>query len=152
MKKVGSFLLFILLVACSDTPTVKNKEVLPNTPETVSKQWQLYLDNNELDKVAALSSTSTKEWLAENKDIFLGDNQAYQTRFLQMTCTEQGEKAMCHCVMKDETGELIEDVFLLVKINGQWLVELEEDTGTPSLEEQLFREMEKELNLLEEEK
>lgn len=152
MKKVGNLLLFIVLFACSDTPTAKQKVVLPNTPETVSKQWQLHLDNNEIDKVAVLSSTNTKEWLAENKDIFLGDNQAYQTEFLQMTCTEQEEKAMCHCVMKDETGELIEDVFLLIKINGQWLVELEDDTGTPSLEEQLFREMERELNLLEEKK
>lgn len=142
-----SIVFVLLLINCSNEPNSSTtNELLPNTPETVSKQWQLHLDNNEIEKVAALSTPTTKEWLAENKEIFLTDNQVYNTKFIKMDCQTNGDRAACIYTIKED-GELIEDVFLLKKIAGQWLVDIEEDEGTPLLEEQIFKEMEKELKL-----
>lgn len=141
---VVGFIMFLL--NCSNEPSVQNKEALPNTPETVSKQWQFHLDNNEIEKMAALSTPTTKEWLTENKDIFLTDNQVYKTVFVKMNCQTEEDKATCTYTINEE-GELIEDVFLLKKIAGQWLVDIEEDTDIPLLEEQIFKEMERELKL-----
>ncbi|MFK7978436.1 MAG: hypothetical protein AB8G86_00520 [Saprospiraceae bacterium] len=136
-----------IIFSCNNTaPKPKVKDALPNTPETVSKQWQVYLDKNEIEKAAALSTTSTQEWLAENKELFLNDSQVYQTNFVKMNCATEGTKATCTYTILEE-GELIEDFFLLQKINGQWLVDLEEETANPELDEQIFKEMKKELKL-----
>ena len=140
-------LLLLFLFSCNTNSSNQVEKVpLPNTPETVSKQWQVHLDKNEIEKAAALSTTATKEWLAENKALFLNDAQVYQTNFVKMNCITEGEKATCTYTIL-EAGELIEDFFLLQKINGQWLVDLEEDTATPELDEQIFKEMKKELKL-----
>ncbi len=136
----------LLLINCSNEPSNSTNESLPNTPETVSKQWQLYLDNNEIEKVATLSTTTTREWLTENKALLLSDTQVYKTEFVKMNCDSTGNKATCKYTIKEE-GELIEDVFLLKKVGGQWLVDLEEYGDSPALEEQIFQEMEKELKL-----
>jgi len=117
--------LILCLLSCNNAPsTSKESTLLPNTPETVSKQWQVHLDKNEIEKAMALSTTLTKEWLAENKELFLNDAQVYQTNFVNMECLTEGEKATCTYTILEE-GELIEDFFLLKKINGQWLVDLE---------------------------
>lgn len=146
INRLMSIALVTLLISCSDEPKNSYNESLPNTPETVCKQWQLYLDNNEIEKVAALSTTTTKEWLTENKELFLNDTQVYKTEFVKMDCDSVGDKATCIYTIKEE-GELIEDVFLLKKKSGQWLVDIEEDDGSPLLEEQIFKEMERELKL-----
>lgn len=138
--------LSVLLISCSNEPSVQQKDPLPNTPETVSKKWQLLLDNNEIEKVAELSTDNTKEWLKENKELFLSDTQVYKTQFVKMDCQEKDNQATCLYIIKEE-GELIEDFFLLKKIDGQWLVDIEEETDSPELDEQIFKEMEKELKL-----
>lgn len=140
-------LLLTLFVSCSNSPTKEEKKIpLPNTPETVSKQWQIHLDKNEIDQASALSTPLAKAWLAENKELLLNDSQVYQTKFTQMDCITEGETATCNYTILEE-GELIEDYFLLKKIKGQWLVDLEEESPNPALEEQIFKEMEKELKL-----
>lgn len=141
-------LLLTLLISCNNNSPTKeeNKISLPNTPETVSKQWQTHLDKNEIDQAALLSTELTKEWLAENKELFLNDSQIYQTNFVKMDCVEAGKKATCNYTILEE-GELIEDFFLLKKINNQWLVDLEEEAANPELDEQIFKQMEKELKL-----
>ena len=147
-KSCSLKLLFLLfLFSCNTNSSNQVEKVpLPNTPESVSKQWQIHLDKNEIEKAAVLSTTATKEWLAENKALFLNDSQVYQTNFVKMDCITEGKKATCTYTIL-EAGELIDDFFLLQKINGQWLVDLEEDTTTPELDEQIFKEMQKELKL-----
>jgi len=147
MNSVTSMLLLLLFISCNNSPaSQEEKIILPNTPETVSKQWQVHLDKNEIEEAAALSTTLTKEWLAENKELFLNDPQLYQTKFVKMNCTTEGEKAICNYTILEE-GELIEDFFLLKKVDGQWLVDLEEEMANPELDEQIFKAMEKELKL-----
>ena len=141
------FMAFLgFLMSCNNNPPTQEQETLPNTPETVSKKWQFYLDNNQLDKVALLSTSSTKEWLEENRELFLNDHQVYKTQFIKMKCQTNGNQATCNFTIKEE-GELIDDYFLLKKVAGQWLVDIEEDTISPELEEQIFREMERELKM-----
>ena len=140
-------LFHLLLLGCtSKSDHQPAKSVLPNTPESVSKQWQFYLDNNEIEKVATLSTERTKAWLEENKVIFLSDNQSYKTNFVQMECSVSKDTAICNFTILEE-GELIDDYFILKKENGQWLVDLDEENGAPDAEEQFFKEMEKELKL-----
>lgn len=146
-NSLKSMLLLLLFISCNNPQSQQEEKIpLPNTPETVSKQWQAHLDKNEIEKTAALSTTLTKEWLAENKELFLNDPQVYQTQFVKMNCTTEGETAICNYTILEE-GELIEDFFLLKKVDGQWLVDLEEETANPELDEQIFKEMEKELKL-----
>ena len=64
-----------------------------------------------------------------------------------MNCTTEGEKKLFGNYTILEEGELIEDFFLLKKVDGQWLVDLEEETANPELDEQIFKAMEKELKL-----
>ena len=146
LKNIFPLVFFCLLIGCSNEPATQQTELLPNTPETVSKQWQHLLDNNQIEKVAQLSTENTKAWLKENTDLFLSDNQVYKTEFIQMDCREEGDQAECIFIIKEE-GELIQDIFLLKKVDGQWLVDIEEDTSGPALDEQIFKEMEKELKL-----
>ncbi|MEM6319597.1 MAG: hypothetical protein AAF960_18130 [Bacteroidota bacterium] len=123
-------------------------QTLPNNPESVSKRWQLHLDHNEIEKAMLLSTDRTKAWLSKNTDLFLDDQQVYQTEFVKMDCQITEDKAKCTYVIKGEmTEEDIEDYFLLKKVNNQWLVDLEEESASPELDEQIFNEMEKELKL-----
>ncbi len=140
-----TFCLFFFHACSSETPK-QQKKPLPNTPETVCKAWQDHLDSNEIEKAALLSTPNTRKWLEENKAIFLNDDQFYATNFLTMSCVEKAEKAICTYMIEEE-GERIEDYFLLVKKDGQWLVDIEEDESVNELDEQIFREMQKELNL-----
>lgn len=147
LGKVTLSVFILILFSCSNEPTTQQEEeTLPNTPETVSKKWQLLLDNNEIEKVAALSTEKTKAWLKENKELFLSDTQIYKTQFVKMDCQEEDDKATCIYIIKEE-GEFIEDFFLLKRTQGQWLVDIEDDTSSPELDEQIFKEMEKELKL-----
>lgn len=141
------FLLTLLISCNNNSPANEAKKIpLPNTPETVSKQWQSHLDKNEIAQASALSTPLTKAWLAENEELFLNDSHVYQTKFVKMNCIIEGETATCTYTILEE-GELIEDYFLLKKINGQWLVDLEEESPNPELDEQIFKEMEQELKL-----
>ncbi|MEM1122263.1 MAG: hypothetical protein AAGJ18_17590 [Bacteroidota bacterium] len=146
MKNTFYNIVFLLLISCGSEPNTQQSKALPNTPETVSKQWQYLLDNNEIEKVAQLSTDNTKAWLRENTALFLSDDQIYKTEFIQMDCHEEGDQAACIFIIKEE-GELIEDIFLLKRVDGQWLVDIEEDTSGPTLDEQIFKEMEKKLKL-----
>ena len=143
---VGSILL-LHLFGCQTNSVEEKTVALPNTPESVSKAWQYALDKNDLESVAILSTPSTLEWLDQNRDLFMADNQVYTTQFLKMDCQVSSDSiAICQFTMKAE-GEIIEDFYALKKIENQWLVEIADDTTGMDLEEQFFQEMEKELNL-----
>ena len=140
------FLVLLIIYACQNEAPKQEAKPLPNTPETVCKAWQSYLDSNQIEKVALLSTPNTKKWLEENKDIFLNDDEFFATHFLSMNCEEQEEKAICTFTI-EEGGEVIEDYFVLIKKDGQWLVDIEEDEDVEDLEEQIFKAMQKELDL-----
>ena len=134
-----------ILSSCQNEPSKQAVTIiLPNTPESVCRAWQTYLDNNEIAKAMLLGNLATKNWLKENQDLFLADEQLEPTSFLTMICKESADTAICKYRIQEE--EVIEDYFTLVREKGQWLIVIEEvDSNDPA--EKAFEEMIKRLDL-----
>jgi len=139
MKKIIVLLFVISCWSCESDTAQNNTEELPNTPETVTRTWQEYVDKDEFDKAAQLSTPSAKEWLQMIEKFLEGlpkeeeDASIVMTQFTEMNCIEKGMTARCGCIIKDE-GELIPDTFLLQKIDGQWMVDVPEEVSEDSEE------------------
>jgi len=142
-----SLVLLLAFFSCKNDPSANKGNVinLPNNPEGVCKAWQQYVDNNEIAKAMLLGSPAAKEWLKLNQSLFLADDELEPTKFLSLTCTEKGDKAICKYTLQEE-GDLIEDFFSLVKINNQWLIHIEDQEGNDP-DEAIFEEMKKALDL-----
>lgn len=140
MKNLPVFLLLVLFWSCgNDTPQANTADILPNTPETVTRAWQEYVDKDEFDQAAKLSTPNAKEWLLMIEKFLEGlpmeeeEASIVMTQFVEMNCVEQGSLARCGCIIKEE-GELIPDTFLLQKIAGQWMVDVPEEVSEDSEE------------------
>jgi len=146
MKKFSLFLSFIcLFCACnSDQPPIK-EEQLPNTPESVVRAWQGYVDVNQFDKAKRLSTKETKSFLAT----LTGEEEIISTQFVSIRCKNSSPNdAICNCILK-EGDEEYTDQFLLKKENGQWLVFSPDDANVgPDLEdlEDMMKDFEEQLN------
>ncbi len=102
---------------------------LPNTPETVAKQWQIYIDNNHFDKAKTLSTKQAIEMVDMIQSVLyteIEEEVESNTVFKEMICTEKGNKAICTYIII-ESGEEIQDSFFLQKENSQWLVDVPEE-------------------------
>lgn len=138
MKNIIILLLIASCWSCeSDTAQTNAPEVLPNTPETVTRKWQEYVDKDEFRKAAALSTPNAKEWLLMIEKFLEGLPQEEEevsvvmTQFAEMNCLEESTTARCGCLIKEE-GELIPDTFMLQKIDGQWMVDVPEEVSEES--------------------
>ncbi len=113
------------------TSCAPEKNDLPDNPEAVVRQWQQYLDNNEFEAAKQLSTSTTVSVLEMLETIMseeFSDSTITHTRFLDLACREKGKNATCFYRIQEE-GETIVDSFALVKVKGQWLINLpEEDT------------------------
>lgn len=143
------FLFLGLLCACQNEPTSTshNKEVftIPNTPESICRLWQKVLDNNEIHKASLLGSPATKKWLQENKDLIVSNGMNEATKFINMTCQESADKAICKYTLRED-GDLIEDYFSLLRLDNQWLIHIEESVSNDP-EELIFEKMREELRI-----
>lgn len=141
MKNLFFFVLIALCWSCnSDTAqddAAKLNQPLPNTPETVTRKWQEYVDTDEFTKAAKLSTPNAKEWLLMIEKFLEGLPQEEEevsvvmTQFAEMNCLEESTTARCGCLIKEE-GELIPDTFMLQKIDGQWMVDVPEEVSEES--------------------
>ena len=117
-------LCFLLALACTQPPAN------PNTPEEVARKWQEYMDENQFEEARTLSTEGAKEIVDMIEMIFTdegnSDDWISETVFVEMKCREQQDTAICTCLIKEE-DELIQDSFLLVKVAGQWLVDIAEE-------------------------
>lgn len=132
------FFIFILFSACKSEQAASGDAELPNTPEEVARAWQKYIDVNEFDKAKKLSTPAAILVIESIQSIMLGEEDSLEimhTEFVTMTCKETADDAVCYYVLHEE-GERFRDSFILKKINGQWLVDIVEDTTTP--EEEIF--------------
>lgn len=127
----------------------QNTEPLPNTPESVSKQWQEYINNNQFPEAKRLSTPNAKEWVSWLEKMLIQEEPGEELPppvFLQMNCNESNNKATCLYLQQD-AGEAYRDSFFLLKINGQWLIDIpEEDLEMDETMEQLFNQMEEMIN------
>ena len=142
------FLFLGVLYACQNEPTASKKTeafIIPNTPETICRLWQKVLDNNQIDKALLLGSPATKKWLIENKELIVHNGLNETTQFINMTCTEAADKAICKYTLRED-GDLIEDYFSLIRLTDQWLIHIEENASNDP-EELMFEKMKKSLEL-----
>ncbi len=124
------YLLLILVAAF--VWSCQSDENLPNTPETVVRAYQSYLDKNNFKAAKKLSTKAERDRLKmiahmlEDEPI---DSTIMNTNFLKLDCKEAGDKATCYYTI-EEFDELFSDSFLLVKKRGQWLVDIIEEEFT----------------------
>jgi len=112
-----------------------------DTPESVVRKWQAHIDNNEFGQAKALSSPRTGEllsWMEALLSDMDADSSVTHTKFIDLACKENGDKAVCHYTVEEE-GQLFSDSFILVRIEGKWLIDLpeepifEEDAGVEDI-------------------
>ncbi len=120
-------LLLLLLAFCFQT--CKQTPEVVATPEEVARKWQALVDKNQFKEARELSTKRAKDMidLIESM-LFEGDDEAAlgATKFLEMECKEQGEKAICRYIIQEE-GERIVDSFRLVKKSKKWLVDIPDE-------------------------
>lgn len=127
----------ILLIAC------QKESKLPVAPEAVVKKFQKYIDNNQFEEAKLLSTPRGKERLDDLAEIIryeLEDSTIFSTTFLSVNCSITADTAICICNVKDKyEEEAYETEYKLVKINGQWLVDVPEEEKIE--EEEFIEEM-----------
>lgn len=119
---------FFLIFACLSFTACQNSEKnnQPLNPEATVRQWQTFMDKNDFKNARELSSVNTKKWLESIEAAFSSDTLIMNTDFEEIRCEEYSNKAMCICkVRQDIAEESHEDVFLLIKENGRWMVDLD---------------------------
>lgn len=134
-------LLSWMFFACQDDPKGADADQmapLPNTPETVIQQYQAYMDSNRFERAALLSTPEGKDMLNMLAQIMAGDppdSTIIHTQILDMNCTTVLDTARCECQLKDEYEEY-QSLFKLVRIDGQWLVDVPEEDDVEMSEEE----------------
>lgn len=129
MKQHYLILIFWCLLSCAEETTSSEEVALPNTPETVVKAYQDYLDKNNFELAKRLSTTTEQERLDAIAQIIAGeptDSTVFNTIFLEISCTVEADEAKCACLLED-FEEKYRDTFQLVKEKGQWLVDAQEE-------------------------
>ncbi len=136
---LGICLLFLLACQQQEKKTPAISEPLPNTPETVVRQYQALMDSNRFERAALLSTPDGKAMLNMLAQIMAGDppdSSIVHTNFLDLNCTLQEEStAICNCLLRDEYEEYASQ-FKLLKIDGQWLVDIPEEDELEMSEEE----------------
>lgn len=127
-------LLLVELFACQS-------EVNSKSAEQTVRDWQSYVDANNLKAVRELSTDATMQMLDDMEKAFGAEPMLIKTNFLKIECIEQKEDAKCICEFRQDTiKEVYQEIYLLRKINGRWLVDINEggkyeseDILTPNL-------------------
>ena len=134
-------LLSILLFSCQDEPKDADADTLmaplPNTPEAVVKEYQACIDSNRFERAALLSTPDGKDMLTMLAEIMAGDppdSSIVNTQILSMNCTTVADTARCQCQLKDEYEEY-QSLFKLIRMEGQWLVDVPEEEDIEMSEE-----------------
>lgn len=116
---------FVAILSCNREPT------LPETPEAVIRQYQVYYDKNEFDKAKILSTIREQQRLDDLKQVLESeplDSTIFNTNFLSINCQTQQDTSICTCEMKDlNEGEQYTTEYKVVRVKGQWLIEAPEE-------------------------
>jgi hypothetical protein len=139
---LGICLLFFMACQQQEKKGSAIPETLPNTPETVVRQYQALMDSNRFERAALLSTPDGQAMLNMLAEIMAGDppdSSIIHTNFLDLNCAVQKDTARCNCLLRDEYEEYASQ-FKLLKINGQWLVDIPEEDEVEMSEEEWLDE------------
>ncbi len=141
-EKLILLLAGFLAFSCSDNEQVRENP-LPNSPEEVVRQYQAWYDANDYDRARRLSTENEKSRLEELEGLLQGmtaDSTLLRTEFVDIQCRSLDDAAFCYCLLEDQY-ERYQTLFVLRRINGQWLVESPEAEWPPDNVEEKFEEL-----------
>lgn len=113
----------LVLLSCQRKPK------LPNTPEEVVRQYQVYYDQNQFAEAKELSTPAERQRLDDLKAIIESepaDSTIFTTTFLSINCQTNKDTAICLCEVRD-IEEPYTTEYKLIKIDGQWLIDAPEE-------------------------
>ncbi|MDX1940431.1 MAG: hypothetical protein SFU99_07760 [Saprospiraceae bacterium] len=113
----------ITILSCQQEPKI------PETPEEIVKKFQGYIDNNQFAEAKILSTPSGQARLSDLETIISGelaDSTIFNTTFLKINCQISADTARCLCLVRDNYEEYETD-YKLIRIKGQWLVDVPEE-------------------------
>lgn len=117
-------------------------DTLPNTPEELVRLYQSYIDSNlflQAQRLSTPRSAALHEMMAAIVADTPSDSSLIHTQFLSMDCVVEQDTAVCNCLLKDEYEEYASE-YILVKTDGQWLVDLPDEESDFELFEQEMEE------------
>ncbi len=122
------FIFCSIAIACVAV-SCQREPKLPETPEEVIRQFQGFIDNNQFAEAKKLSTPRGQERLTDLEAIITGelaDSTIFNTTFLKINCQINVDTARCLCLVQDSYEEYETD-YKLIRINGQWLVDVPEE-------------------------
>lgn len=137
MKKLSFAAIFIaLLTACQNSEGTQNNSnpsavsapqnaPLPNTPELVVRAWETEVAQNEFALARQLSigeALSTVRAIDSSNLISKEPMEPYTPQFLEIQCQENGDAAVCNCVVDDGISPLRYQYYL-IRQEGQWYLD-----------------------------
>lgn len=117
-------------------------ESYPQTPEEVVRRYQAYIDSNyfaQAQQLSTVRSAPLHEMMAEIVANTPADSSLIHTEFLDIQCTTEQDTAVCICRLRDEY-ETYQSEYILVRVDGRWLVDLPEETGEVELDEETMEQ------------
>jgi hypothetical protein len=100
------------------------------SPEEVLRQYQAHIDQNEFEAAAKLSTPANQAWLSDLAAIISAEEQEGEsvlyTKFINIATNGSGDTLLLDCTLQDQY-EIYSAVFRLVRLNGQWRVDMPQD-------------------------
>lgn len=116
-------------LACGNENRTDGTEPLPDNPTEVVRLYHKYLDKNDFKAAERLCTEAERLRLLEIAEIIgeePSDSTLFNTVFLELSCVERQDSAICACLIED-FEEKYRDTLRLVRLKGQWLIDVRED-------------------------
>ncbi len=134
-----TIVLFIatLAYACLQEPAAIDGFADGEAPESVLRNYQAFVDNNQFEAAKSLSTEAERKRLSELAAMLAeepAEAAIFTTNFLRIDCQPKRFTAYCQCLVEDDY-ERYEIMFKLVKTQGNWRVDAPEKDGVVVEEE-----------------
>ncbi len=125
MRYLYLFGIIAFLFACQNENKAKTKEA--STPEEVVRKWQGLMDKNAFAAAKKYSTTNTIRVIESFESYFDEEDESLidTTILLNLKCVILDNHSVCRYEF-DEEGETYRDSFLLKRVDGKWLIDVEE--------------------------
>ena len=119
--------IIILFFFCLSCTSDKKLDRIENKPLVVAKHWlENYYYKNNYEEAKIYSTQRTADMIDTIKTMIFPEMGKTEIDFKikKINCKETNDRAECSCVYVD-TGEEFEEILVLAKQDGQWLVDME---------------------------
>ncbi|MEM1326820.1 MAG: hypothetical protein AAGI23_12740 [Bacteroidota bacterium] len=118
------------------------------SPETIVREYQAHLDNNEFEAAKKLSTSTAQDRLEEIADIISeepADSTLFTTNFIDIQCDTTLTSAICACIIEYQANRF-PDTFYLVRKAERWLIDAPKETIDYDYNEEVEEFLEDELS------